>query len=380
MIVFISYTTIAMLGIYITLYQYTVLSMTQLFLLNTTMMGLLIGMQHFGMSVPPLFLGVLCANIGKKKVILISYLLIISGTFLVGVTQSFISFIISVFIIGAGFSVSEATLSAVLADEFPGESTRHLNFSQVAFSVGALAGPFVAAALINNGVYFKDLYIYCSAAFLILGIIFLFTKHQNDKGKGNEETQNGSYYLKTFFRNKAFLFLGIGVFLYVGIENTFANYTDSYYELVIQAPELSAIALALFWGAMIPSRFLAGVIKTNMKKMFILMCVLVFTAAIAAILIPDNTVKIVMFMICGFGCGPIWPLMMDTVAKKNIGSTGPSMNIMMSFSALGGAALPLVSGFLVNGTSQASAYYLCAIATIFMLWVYLKSLKRNTLT
>ena len=375
MIVIASYLTIAMLGIYITIYQYTVLSISKLFWLDTAIMGLLIGVQHFGMAIPPLVLGVLSARIGKKKVVLIAYLLMVLGTAMAGMTNELAAFIISVFIIGAGFSVSEATLSAVLADEFPGQSTRHLNFSQAAFSIGALLGPFIAQAMIQSGVYFKDLFFYCAVVFLILGIIFAFTRHQNDKA--DMQTQCGKYHYQAFFKNRAFLLLGICIFLYVGIENTTANYTDSYFELLLKSPELSATALALFWGAMIPSRFLAGILKIDVKKMFVTLSIFVFITAMSAMLIPQTTVKIIMFAACGFCCGPLWPLLMDAVAQKNAGSSGPTMNIMMSFSAFGGAVLPFISGYAVNVSNQAMAYYICAVIAIVMIWTFSKAVKEK---
>lgn len=364
-----------MLGIYITIYQYTVLSISKLFWLDTAIMGLLIGVQHFGMAIPPLVLGVLSARIGKKKVVLIAYLLMVLGTAMAGMTNELAAFIISVFIIGAGFSVSEATLSAVLADEFPGQSTRHLNFSQAAFSIGALLGPFIAQAMIQSGVYFKDLFFYCAVVFLILGIIFAFTRHQNDKA--DMQTQCGKYHYQAFFKNRAFLLLGICIFLYVGIENTTANYTDSYFELLLKSPELSATALALFWGAMIPSRFLAGILKIDVKKMFVTLSIFVFITAMSAMLIPQTTVKIIMFAACGFCCGPLWPLLMDAVAQKNAGSSGPTMNIMMSFSAFGGAVLPFISGYAVNVSNQAMAYYICAVIAIVMIWTFSKAVKEK---
>lgn len=362
-----------MLGIYITLYQYTILSTSQLFYLNITLMGLLIAMQHIGISFPPLFLGRLCYKIGKKRVIQIAYLLMTIGTFLAGMAQGFTVFIISIFIIGAGFSVLEATLSAVLADEYPEESTRHLNFSQVAFSIGAVSGPFIAEALINSGVFFKDLYIYMSTIFLLLCFIFSFTKFQNDKGA--DITQNKSFKVLKFLSKRTFLFLALGIFLYVGIENTIASFADSYFEIALVVPELSATALALFWGAMIPSRLLAGIIKMNVKKMFIFLSGLVFVSVIVAMIVPNNTMKIALFALCGFGCGPLWPLMMDTVAKKNKGAAGPVLNVMMAFSGFGGATLPLVAGVLVDFTSQTAAYYTSVVAVIMMLYMYLSSLK-----
>lgn len=374
LIIMVTYLSIAMLGVYITLYQYTILSVTQLFQLNTAIMGLMIAMQHIGISIPPLFLGTLCYKIGKKKLILIAFACLTLGTFTAGITQSFLAFIISIFIIGTGFSIAEATLSAVLTDEFPEESTKHLNFSQVAFSVGALCGPFIAAALIKSGIFFKDLYIYNSIIFLFLGILFTFTKYGNDKG--THVAASGSFNVIKFLRKRVFLLLAISIFLYVGIENTVANYADSYCELALNAPQLSAVALALFWGAMIPSRLLAGIIKVEKRKVFLFLSALIFFAVIGAMLIPNNTIKIIMFAICGFGCGPIWPAILDTVAKKNTGSTGPAFNVMMAFSGLGGATLPIIAGIIVNYSNQVAAYYMCAVASVFMLFIYLSSLKK----
>jgi fucose permease len=378
LIVAVSYLSIGMLGVYISLYQYTVLSISQLFLLNAALMGVLIALQSLGNSMPPLFLGMLSAKIGKRKVVLISYSLMILGTLLAGITQSLPAFIVSVFIIGAGLSVMEGTLSAVLADEFPEESTRHLNFSQVAFSTGAMSGPFIAQALIENGVYFKDLFIYVSVVFAALMILFCFTRQFSDNAR--PIVGNNSVKVSGFFKTRVFLLLAFSIFLYVGVENTTANFSDSYFELVLGKPALSAAALSLFWCGMIPSRFLAGILRVGLKKLFTVLAIVVFVSLIGAMLIPDNTIKIILFFTCGFGCGPLWPLLMDAAAKRYRGNSAPALNIMMTFSGLGGAVLPLVSGMVVNKSSQTSAYFLSAAACALMLAVYLASYKNNAAT
>lgn len=343
-------------------------------MLNAAAMGLMIGIQHAGMAIPPLFLGVLSGKKGKKKVILISYGLMVTGTAIIGLMHCLLIFIASIFFIGAGFSVMEATLSAVLADEFSDSSKLHLNFSQVAFSCGALAGPLIAASLLYRGVYFQHLFLCCAAIFLVLGVMFIFTKHQKDKDEA--PCQSLCVYITAFVHNRMLLLLAVSIFLYMGIENTIANFTDSYFDLTLRTPELSAVALSFFWGAMIPSRFLAGIIKMDFRKMFIFLAVLVFFGAITAMLVPDNRMKIVMYALCGFGCGPLWPLMMDTAAKNRKGSSGPVLNIMFSLGAMGGALMPIVSGMLVSAVHETVAYYFCAIVTIVMLAVYLRITKR----
>ncbi len=370
-IIAVSYATTCMLGIYVTIYQYTILSVAQSFAVDAAVMGAMIGMQYLGMSVPPLFIGMFSRKYGKKKLLIVSYALMVLGALLVGLTHNIAAFLVSVFIIGAGFSVTEATTSAVLSDEFPDASRRHLNFSQVGFSIGALAGPLMAEALINRGVYYMHLYLFCGALFLLLGLLFLFTKHSNDKGALQVQNTNP---LK-LIGNRVFLFLGLGICLYVGIETVIANYADSYYELVLNKPVLSALALSLFWGAMMPSRLIAGIIKTDMKKIFVSLSVVLCISSLGAVLVPDLAVKLVCFALAGFACGPLWPLMMDVAAQRNKGASGSAIGVMMAFSGVGGALLPFAAGAIVNEFDPSAAYYVGAVGAAVMLSMYFLSLR-----
>lgn len=371
LLIAVSYATTCMLGVYVTIYQYTILTVAQSFAVDAAVMGLMIGMQYLGMSVPPLFIGALGGKYGKKKLLLASYSLMILGALLVGLTHNIVAFFISVFIIGAGFSVTEATTSAVLADEFPETSRMHLNFSQVGFSIGALSGPLIAEALIGRGVYYMHLYLLCGALFLLLGLLFVFTKHHNDRGAAAVLHANPLKLL----RSRVFLFLALGICVYVGLETIIANYADSYYELVLGKPAFSAIALSLFWGAMMPSRLIAGIIKTDVKKIFLSLSSVLFVSVIAAMLVPNLTMKLVCFTLAGFCCGPLWPLMMDVAAQRSKGSSGLAIGVMMAFSGLGGAILPFATGPVVNGSDPSAAYYMSAAAVVVMLSMYCFSLK-----
>lgn len=368
-----SYSTIGALGIYAALFQFTLLNFTQLYGLNSVMMGLFIAIQYSAIAFPPLFLGLLSAKIGKKKVLMISYLFVILGTLLVGSQNSLLSFMIAIFIIGAGFSVLEATHSATLADEFPGESKRHINFSQVCFSIGALSSPFLAEFLMKSGIYFRDLYLLLSIIFFIIAILFLFVKFRN--GIKDQKSNKSIFKILSSLKNKTFFLLAIAIFLYVGIENTIASFTGNYFELILKTPQFSGFALSLFWGAMIPSRLIAGILKTNARKMFLFSCLLVFTSIIGAMLIPNNTIKIVLFAVCGFGCGPIWPFIMTTTADKFNGSSAPPLNILMSFCGMGGAVIPLLSGIMISHANGTVAYYFSAVLLILMLFIYYSSEK-----
>ena len=369
LVIFVSYISLMMLGIYLAFFQYTVLSITDKFMLSAGMVGLFVAMQSIGMVISPFVLGVLSARIGKKKTILLSYALMIAGMLLAGGSGSTGAYICSILLVGAGYAVLEATTSAVLADEFSSRSALHLNFSQVLFSAGAFAGPLIAEWLIDKrGVYFQHIYFIIAAMFFIMALLSLLAKHYGDS-IGGKQVKIFSVVGK--LKNKIILFLIIAVFLYVGIENTAANYTDSYFEIQLSMPQLSHTALSLYWLAMAFSRLIAGIMVKNSKVVFTVFSSIAIAALLLAMLLPDPTVKIVMFAVCGFGCGPIWPFIIDSVAKKSKGYTAPMLNITFAFCGLGAAFLPFIAGLLVNASSQSSAYYMCAAAAVVMLVFFL---------
>ena len=366
LIIFATYATAGLLGAYAAFYQYMVLTISGVFSVGAAVMGLMIGMHYLGMSAPPLFIGMISIRYGKKKLMLASYSLIIVGTLLVAMIHNITALIVSVFIIGAGFSVSEATVSAVLSDEFPKFSRRHLSFSQVLFSLGALVSPQIAAVLLRNGLHYTQMYLGIAALYMIFMVVFAFTRHQNDKGAADVIQTNPFRLLG----NRTLLFLGLGICTYVGLETTIAGFTDNYYKIMTLTPEYSALALSLFWGAMIPSRFLAGLLKTETRKIFAALSALTFIATLAAMIIPDPIGKLVCFALAGFGCGPLWPLMMHTAAQRSLGASSSVLGLMMTFSGLGGAGLPFAAGLFVGSSNPSSAYFLSAIAVVVMATLY----------
>lgn len=378
LVVTVSYASLMMLGIYLGFFQYTVLSMTEKFSLSAGMLGLLVAMQSIGMFLSPFLLGVLSGKIGKKKTVIIAYGLMVFGMSLAGLSPSIYIYIGSVLFIGAGYAVTEATLSAVLTDEFHERSSMHLNFSQVFFSLGAFTGPLIAKALIEGvGIYFQNLYFLIAIPFLVFALLFFFTRHYNDEI--NHEKPHTLRVLK-HLKHRVILFLIIGIFLYVGIENTIGNFADSYFEIQLSMPQLSATALSVFWLAMMPSRLLTGLVgffKKDTEGIFIGLSMLTIVSLILAMTLKNPTAKVVMFGVCGFGCGPLWPIIVDKLAKRSKGYTAPMLNIAFAFCGLGAAFLPFTAGFLVNAFSQSAAYFYCAAACVLMLISFFIARKKN---
>lgn len=362
------YGTLLSLGVYLSFYQYTLAKVADLFSLNGTMMGVAIGVQSAGMAIPPLVLGGLSGKIGKNKVIVIAYGLMLAGSLLSGAARSFLQFLSGSFLIGAGFSVLEATLSAVLADEFAARAVRHLNYSQAVFSIGALIGPILSSALLRSHVGFQRIYLALSGLFFLLGGLY-FLIQRGEREEARENARITQQFMR-FFRNRVLLLLALLICIYVGVESSAASFTEPYFRAGIERSRYGAVALSAFWGCMIPSRYLAGTLKLRVKTMMRVSCSIAFAGLLAAMLVSNPIGKLVLFAVCGFGCGPVWPLLMHGAACANRGSSGLTMNIMLSFCSLGGALLPLLAGAISDVFDVSGVYYCCAVAMAALLLLY----------
>jgi len=358
-----AYLSIGMCGVYLSMYQISLLQIAQTFSLGSFMMGLLVAIQYVGLFLPPLFLGSLSEKLGKHGVLSISIPLMIAGTLMVALTSSLIAFIAGIFIIGAGYSVTEATFSATLGAEFPEKSKFHLGVSQAIFSFGAVLSPFACEALFAAGKSYKDLFLYVSIIYVCLYVLFLFSKQVNDI-KGSSKF--GIRAAVSMFSSKAFVFFAAAMFLYVGIEEIVAFFTDSYFELTLASPSFSAMALSIFWVTMIPSRLLLGVTRLSHKTLALICALGIALGGVGVIAFSSITIKLVAFGVLGFFSGPMWPLIMDVVAVRYPNSVGLAVNVMMSVCGLGGAFMPLVVGALIIGADFTPVFITAAVCSIGM--------------
>lgn len=349
---------IGLCGVYLGTYQISLLQITQSFQLDTVMMGVLVAIQYIGLCLPPLFLGTLSEKIGKKNVVTISLPLMILGVLFICLTDSLGFFIAGILLCGAGYSVSEATLTATLSVEFKQKSAFHLGMSQAFFSIGAVLAPLWCKAMFDAGYTYRHAFGMVGISLVAVYILLLITRHENDiRGAVGA----GIASVRGYLFKKTFLLLVVAIFMCVGIEEVVAFFTDSYMKLTLGLPQFSALALSLFWLGMIPPRLLLGAIRLPHKTTFTICGIGVSVCALGIILIPQLAVRLVLFALLGLFNGPTWPIIMDISAKTYPENAGAVSNVMMSLGCVGGALTPLIAGALVTGINFTPVL----IATIF---------------
>ena len=111
-------------------------------------------------------------------------------------------------------------------------------------------------------------------------------------------------------------------------------------------------------------------LKLRIKTMLIIHCAIAFVGLVGATLLHHPVAKLAMVALCGFGSGPIWPLLMNQASKENQGASGLIMNVMFSFCATGGVLLPILAGFVSDVADVRFVFYLCAVAIVAVLLIY----------
>jgi MFS family permease len=227
----ICYISLLFLGMYLAVYQITISSISEEHVISSTISGVLISLHFAGIMLAPAIFGEISDRRGKKPVVIISFIIFITGLLLVYFFDLIVLIAVGIFLIGCGFGVIEGLLSGLLADINVEKTSQVINISQMYFSIGAVIGPVAAVWIIDALGGWKQNYIVLTVIFFLLLLVIL----KLDFGKvGLAETEESKVIEKSgpisllLLKQKTFFLLCLSIFVYVGIEEASAFWVNTY--------------------------------------------------------------------------------------------------------------------------------------------------------
>ncbi len=215
--------------------------------LDNTAMGSLVTVQYAAILVMPLIFGGISDKIGKKKVMAIFVPVLIAGCVFVILSHSVAAFMVGIFTLGAGYSVSECIGSAALSDSDPHHAEKNMSLTQSLYSMGAVVSPLLINLLMGGGMDWRIVYILTGIGFAALYPWVCLTKFHKVSAPLAEGDRGGGFRL---LRNGIFIALVVCIMLYVGLENGVAYFADYFFMVQLDYPQLSAYAIYALWLAM----------------------------------------------------------------------------------------------------------------------------------
>lgn len=360
----ISYISIGLLGVYISIYQSIISTITANYSISNSVAGLIISMHFTGSLVAPVIFGEISDRVGKKAVVLAAFIIFITGLIFVYLFNSIVMVAIGIFLIGSGFGVIEGTLSGILSDVNTDETGRVISISQMFFSIGAVAGPMIA-------LYLTGLYSSWKVLFLLLIIMYctilVYLIRLKLNGSNNAVRCDHGLISVKLIKERIFILLCISIFIYVGIEEGVAFWLNTYFGSTYNAGQLGAYALSGYWGGMIAGRYIASRFAEYNKQLIAGGLLFSFFCLITALLVNSSIVNFICFIGVGLGFSAVWPVIISTAARYYPEYTGTTLGIMMTCSAAGGIAVPFLIGFIADFSKIGTAFRVIPVMTILIL-------------
>lgn len=330
---------------------------------QAVMAGLYISVYATGSLISVTLSSALADVIGKRSVIVAALSFMLLGILLLVLREGFALTLVSLFFIGFGFGPSEAMSSALLNDENPLQASRWMNISQAGFSLGSILAPILTMAYLSMGRPFHEVFLICGIAFALIFIRIL----QKSKGriiwpKGNI---NMPLHMFTVLKSRKFRLYALMIFCYLGYESVAPPYIKQLFIQADQPENLAAFMISLFWTSMIVSRLMGTLLANKELPAIKVFTSIVIVGILLLVFARTTALRVAGVILFGFGCGPVWPMLLVLAVREFPQRSGSAIGVMMICSTTGISVFPFLIGTLVNNLTV--TFSLCAVLGLLVL-------------
>jgi FHS family glucose/mannose:H+ symporter-like MFS transporter len=357
------FAVLGFLGIYLGVFQRVLDKIAFDYSLNKLHMGSLVTVHFAGLLLGPLFAGELSDKFGRKVILSSAFTIFLSGLIVIFVSQGILPLLIGIFITGVAFGILEGTITTLLTDITVGDSNKVINISQIFFSIGTMAGPFIAVAAIMLSGSWK--FTYALSIVIVLFFLFAFKRYPYSDYKPAEKVE-GIITIK-LLKQKTFLLLCASMIMYVGIEEGLAFWMTTYAKEWAASEYYPTILLAVYWGSMILGRYIVSKFSKKLNELII--GSMIFSAVFLVIVLLTNSliVNLISFFFIGLGFSGIWPMVMALTKEYFPVYTGTAFGIMMACSAAGGVLIPFIMGYIGEKANLKLALLFCLLPVVIII-------------
>lgn len=323
-------------------YQTSLSSIGNEYALAGAGMGALASVQLAAGLAAPLVFGPLADRVGKRKMLAAFFALEAAACTGLIFSTGYLLFGFGIFIIGLSVNTIQYVAIAALADQFPCSGGRKIGLITSFYSCGAVIAPLICGYYLGRNISWRLLFAalgVAAAAEMIAVFKADFAPRETARQERRPVSSGG-----------AWAFSGIALlcavmFVYVGYENGFAFFVNSYLTGALNASH-AYLALSLFWLAMIPSRILCGYISRWNRQTLAAACLGAAAASFAFCMAGSAAAAIVLSIPLGFFCGAIYPSVLTRSLDFAGGKTATATGMITAATGLGGAAVTAMTGVI----------------------------------
>lgn len=323
----------------------------------------------------------LIERVGYQKGMVIGFILTAVGCVLFFPAVSFNTyglFLGALFVLASGVVILQVAANPFVSVLGPEETaSARLNMTQAFNSFGTFVAPFFGSYLIlknlgdgMNAEAVKYPYLFIAAVLVVIAIVLgrIQFPELPKTAAGEEGTWSSVLKVPNLVQGM------FGIFAYVGAEVAIGSFLVNYIMVNVAMTETEAAHyIAFYWGGAMVGRFL-GIYTL---KLFSPGKVLAFHSllSIALIVTSINTEgMIAVYTMIAVGlCNSIMFPTIFTLALKGLGKSAEKASGLLATAILGGAIIPLFTGWMADGSGLRMAFILPAVCYGYIAFYGVKS-------
>jgi len=312
------YFAISIFGITFTIASPILIEIAESISQNISNMGLLMTLFSSGFVAGSLLISLLTKFTPKAYILNISLMFQALFLLIFPFSDAFILMLIVYFIIGMSGGLIEPLISLMLPEINKEQAGYYLYISQVFFSIGAFAGPYISSTIVRMGLNWELSYYFVAFLsfinFFIFSILRLKCKSlitTSDFNSSNTDENNQDKKIKFSASTiKLLLLFSLTMLMYTASEDGLSAWIPTFFRLErgFSTYQVSKI-LSFYWLAIAVGRLSLSFLvkKINLMKFTIIISFFGFLSTFAGIMVEKKYLNLVFFMFTGLFYSGIWP-------------------------------------------------------------------------
>jgi MFS transporter, FHS family, glucose/mannose:H+ symporter len=320
--------------------------------LNDAQAGALFTAQFLASTVGVVCSGILVPRFGYRTVLAIGLMLMALGvstvplgTWLFGIT--------SISLYGAGFGVTIPAANLLVAEANPQRKAAALNLLNFAWSVGAVACPFLVSYFLRNEKIPLFL-ILLGGAILLVGALVAAADFPTAV-KTQDPTLSSQEPISRLLLRRSAIVLAILFFVYVGTENAIGGWLATYAKRLSDSPGANWVTTpSYFYGALLVGRLFVPLLLRKLHELKTARIGIALGLIGVALLLGSQSVMAARASagIIGLGLASIYPITIAQFSNRFGCGATKLASVMFALAGVGAACVPWMVGALSAALSS----------------------------
>ena len=316
--------------------------------------------------------GLLMNRIGRKKTVLLSFLVQILAFLLVFIKYDYITTLIAFSLLGIGNTILQVAMNPLVSDVVPGDKlTGTLTIGQLVKAVCSLTGPifvsWFASATFGDWKVIFPVY----ALITLLGFIWLMLTKVEEEKIENADTTTFATSLR-LFSDKYILAFFIGILVLVGadvgVNTCFPKYLQDTCGLDLNE---AALGNSVYFFTRTVGALIGGILlmKVSESKFFNISVIVALVGLAGLIVFRGYWNSMIFVSVFGLGYSNLFAIIFSMALKRRPDRVN-DVSALLVMGVAGGGVLPPIMGLITQTTGNQWS----AILVIAIVWLYLFAL------